>query len=53
MKEILDFLRDLDNNNHREWFNANKDRYQEVLKKWYAFCESLITEIGRLSLIHI
>lgn len=47
MKEILDFLRDLDNNNHREWFNANKDRYQEVLKKWYAFCESLITEIGR------
>lgn len=47
MKEILDFLRDLDNNNHREWFNANKGRYQEVLKKWYAFCESLITEIGR------
>ena len=47
MKEILDFLRDLDSNNHREWFNANKDRYQEVLKKWYAFCESLITEIGR------
>ena len=47
MKEILDFLRDLDNNNHREWFNANKGRYQEILKKWYAFCESLITEIGR------
>ena len=47
MKEILDFLRDLDNNNHREWFNANKGRYQEVLEKWYAFCESLITEIGR------
>ena len=23
MKEILDFLRDLDNNNHREWFNDN------------------------------
>ena len=47
MKEILDFLRDLEKNNNREWFNANKDRYQKVLQKWYAFCESLITEIGR------
>ena len=42
MKEILDFLRDLDSNNHREWFNANKDRYQEVLNKWYSsFASSL------------
>lgn len=37
MKEILDFLRDLDNNNHREWFNANKDRYQEVLTQLAAY----------------
>lgn len=47
MKEILDFLRDLERNNNREWFNANKERYQQVLEKWYAFCESLIAEIGR------
>ena len=47
MKEILDFLRDLENNNNREWFNSNKDQYQKVLKKWNTFCESLITEIGR------
>lgn len=47
MKEILNFLRDLENNNNREWFNSNKDQYQKVLKKWYTFCESLITEIGR------
>ena len=32
MKEILDFLRDLENNNNREWFNSNKDQYQKVLK---------------------
>ena len=47
MKEILEFLRDLENNNNREWFNSNKERYQKVLKTWYAFCESLIKEIGR------
>lgn len=37
MKEILNFLRDLENNNNREWFNSNKDQYQKVLKKWYTF----------------
>lgn len=47
MQEILDFLRELEKNNNREWFNTNKERYQDVLKKWYAFCEELITEIGR------
>lgn len=47
MKEILDFLRDLEKNNNREWFNSHKEQYQRVLKKWYAFCESLIAEIGR------
>lgn len=47
MKEILDFLRDLEKNNNREWFNSHKEQYQRVLNKWYAFCESLIAEIGR------
>lgn len=47
MKEILDFLRDLEKNNNREWFNSHKEQYQRVLKKWNAFCESLIAEIGR------
>lgn len=30
MQEILDFLRELEKNNNREWFNTNKERYQEV-----------------------
>ena len=47
MQEISDLLRELEKYNNREWFNTNKERYQEVLKKWYAFCEELITEIGR------
>ena len=41
MKEILDFLRDLEKNNNRKWFSTNKERYQEVLKKWNAFCEKI------------
>lgn len=47
MKEILRFLRDLSCNNNKEWFTANKDRYQKVLEQWYAFCEKLIVEIGK------
>lgn len=47
MKEILEFLRTLAQNNNKEWFNANKAWYQEVQKKWYAFCEELISEVGK------
>ena len=46
MKEILKFVRDLTQNNNREWFNANKPRYQAVLKQWHDFCLKLIAEIG-------
>ena len=38
MKEIIDFLLDLSRNNNKEWFNANKRRYQEVLSRWNEFC---------------
>lgn len=27
------FLRELKRNNNREWFNANKDRYEESVKE--------------------
>ncbi len=47
MDEILLFLRDLAQNNNREWFIANKDRYTHVLKVWNAFCESMICELGK------
>lgn len=33
MKEIIDFLSDLHDNNNREWFEANKPRYREVLAR--------------------
>lgn len=47
MKEILKFLRDLSRHNNKEWFTANKERYQKVQKKWYDFCEQLIAEVGQ------
>lgn len=47
MEEIVKFLRELSCNNNREWFAANKEWYQAVLAKWYAFCEELIAEIGK------
>ena len=47
MKELIQFLRDLACHNNKEWFTANKARYDEVLKTWYAFCEALIRAIGQ------
>lgn len=34
-KKSLDFLKDLAKNNNREWFHANKKRYEADLKKPY------------------
>jgi uncharacterized protein (TIGR02453 family) len=31
-RATIDFLRELDLNNRRDWFNANKDRYEEHVK---------------------
>ncbi|MGN0281052.1 MAG: DUF2461 domain-containing protein [Prevotella sp.] len=47
MKELLAFLRDLSNNNNREWFAANKERYRAVQNTWNTFCTELIREIGK------
>ena len=47
MKEIIDFLRDLSCNNNKEWFNANKLRYQQVLSLWQDFCGELIKKVGQ------
>ena len=46
MKEILDFLSDLHDNNNREWFEANRERYRRVLQKHNANVERLIELIS-------
>ncbi|WP_153632561.1 DUF2461 domain-containing protein [Prolixibacter sp. SD074] len=45
MKDILDFLADLGKNNNREWFERNRDRYEETRSKFLAFTELLNNEI--------
>ena len=45
MKEILDFLKDLEANNSREWFDQNRERYDVTRKKFLAVTEILIREI--------
>lgn len=47
MDELLIFLRDLQDHNDREWFAANKERYQKVQQRWNVFCEALIGEVGK------
>ena len=46
MKEILNFLSELHDNNNREWFEANKERYRRVLRQHHDNAEQLIELIA-------
>jgi len=45
MKQILDFLKDLEANNSREWFDLNRDRYDATRKQFLVVAEQLIHDI--------
>lgn len=47
MKNILNFLTELRENNNRPWFEANKERYKEVQSEFNQFAEQLIVEIEK------
>ena len=44
---ILLFLKKLKKNNNREWFNANKDQYEEVKAAFQELINNLIAEISK------
>ncbi len=45
-QDFMDFFKELSNNNNRDWFNENKQRYIESVKDpFYHFVEELIHEI--------
>ena len=46
-KETLDFLKKLDKNNNREWFQANKKAFDAAQDNLTAFAGYLIGEIGK------
>ncbi|NJL13697.1 MAG: DUF2461 domain-containing protein [Microscillaceae bacterium] len=46
MKTTLDFLQDLSQHNHREWFAENKSRYESAKAEFIPFIDQMIREIG-------
>jgi uncharacterized protein (TIGR02453 family) len=46
MKTILNFIKELKENNNREWFNENKQRYLESLEQFRNFAGQLLTGIS-------
>lgn len=47
MQEVLNFLSELRKNNNKEWFDKNRDRYQECRQKVLFLTELIIHEVGR------
>jgi uncharacterized protein (TIGR02453 family) len=45
-KETIGFLVDLAKNNNRDWFNANRDFYEQAKRDFLSFIESLIAAIS-------
>lgn len=45
MKNILDFLKKLENNNNKAWFDENRNRYQEVKNEFADFVNQLIPAV--------
>jgi uncharacterized protein (TIGR02453 family) len=49
-EEMFRFLRELKNNNDREWFNSNKDRYKtELVAPMLSFIEAMDGRLARVS----
>ena len=46
MKGILLYLRDLEMNNHRDWYHANKTRYKNAMAEFEDVVNQLIVSIG-------
>lgn len=47
MKVILDFLKDLNHNNNKEWFDENRKRYEEAKNQMLFFTDLMIQEIRK------
>ena len=43
----IDFLKDLEKNNNRDWFQANKVRYEDGKKEFEEFINSLLPAIAK------
>lgn len=50
-KETLQFLSDLKDNNNREWFNSNKERYKTAHEEMIHFADDLLNEMNQVDQI--
>ena len=46
-KETFQFLRDLKFNNHKEWFDLNRPKYNRIRNDFEDFINQVILEVGR------
>jgi uncharacterized protein (TIGR02453 family) len=46
-KSSIDFLKDLAENNNRDWFNSHKDSYLEAHGNIVAFADALLAELNK------
>lgn len=46
MNNMLTFLKNLQSNNNREWFNAHKNEYEIAKKEFEALCNEVILKIA-------
>ena len=48
-EDYLQFFKELAANNHKEWFDANRKRYENVVKKpFQKFIDDLIHELTKI-----
>lgn len=47
MKDVYGFLSELSENNNREWFAANKSRYEEIRNYWLGQIQELINVMAQ------
>ncbi|MEO1515055.1 MAG: DUF2461 domain-containing protein [Bacteroidota bacterium] len=45
---LFTFLKDLSQNNHRDWFQKNKDRHDTARTEFKAFAETLFNEMSKI-----
>jgi len=51
MKKTFEFLKVLDKNNNREWFQSNKNQYTEAHEEMIEFADQLIAEVSKHDVI--
>ena len=44
---ILNYLKDLSENNNREWYHAHKTEYKEANAQFEALIQELLLQIGK------